>query len=333
MEVLIEMTAGITDYDSLFTTGAVPWHGLGVRLPGLATMEEAIAASGLDWTVAKVPLLAQVNGSSEAIPGYSATMRESDQHILGVVKNGYQVMQNRTLFEFCDALAEADNGAVYETAGSLFAGKVVWALMKLPENIILKKDGGTILPYFLGLTSHDGTKALTVRPTPVRVECANTVAMAEARNKAGFVVKHTRLADPMQRILEAQEALGFTFRWYQEFEASANKLIAKRLSAVKLNEFVVSLFPNRKGEDEVMATRTENRRNAVLALAKNAENLEAVRGTAWAAYNAVAEYADHEITYRDTSAKGGQSRADNRAASILDGSAADLKQRALVLLN
>lgn len=324
------MTSGITDYDSLFTTGAVPWHGLGVRLPGLATKEEAIAAAGLDWQTVKVPVLAQVNGHSEPIPGYMATMRETDQHILGVVKAGYQVMQNETLFDFTTALTETENHAVYETAGSLFGGKLIWVLMKLPENIILRRNGGTILPYFLGMTSHDGTKAMTVRPTPVRVECANTVAMAEKANKAGFVVKHTRFADPMQRILEAQEALGFTFRWYADFEASANRLIAKRLSAAKLAEFVVALFPNRKGEDEVTATRTENRRNAVLAIAKNGENLEAVRGTAWAAYNAVAEYADHEIKYRETP---NATRADNRAASILDGSAADLKQRALALLN
>lgn len=323
------MTSGITDYDSLFTTGAVPWHGLGVRLPGLATMEEAISASGLDWNVVKVPILAKINGTSPAIPGYAATVRESDQRVLGVVKEGYQVMQNRTLFEFASALVEVGDGAVYETAGSLFGGRIVWTLMKLPENIILRRDGGTILPYFLGLTSHDGTKAMTFRPTPVRVECANTVAMAVERNKAGFTVKHTRLADPMQRILEAQEAIGFTFAWYKDFEASANKLIAKRMSAVKLNEFVIALFPNRKGEDEDTATRTENRRNAVLGLAKNGANLESVRGTGWAAYNAVAEFADHGITYRETK---GTTRADNRAASILDGSAFDLKQRALALL-
>ena len=322
------VTSGITDVDTLFTTGKVPWHGLGVRLPNLATMEEALEASGLDWTVGKVPVVASMNGHSQPIPGYAATIRESDNLPLGIVKEGYQVIQNETLFAFARALVDTDQ-AVFETAVSLFGGKLVWVLLKLPENIILPRDGGTILPYMLGLSSHDGTKALTVRPTPVRVECANTVSMAEKGNKAAFTVKHTRMADPMARILEAQEALGFTFKWYEEFEKTATKLIRKRMSVSSLESFVDELFPNRKGEDEDTATRTQNRRDAVFALAKNAANLEEVRGTGWAAFNAAAEFADHGITYRETK---NVTREDNRAASILDGSAVGIKERALAIL-
>jgi hypothetical protein len=101
------------------------------------------------------------------------------------------------------------------------------------------------------------------------------------------------------------------------------------MSAARLEEFVNAVFPNRKGEDEDTATRTQNRRNQVLALAKNSANLEAVRGTEWAAFNAVAEFADHGITYRETP---NATRADNRAAAILDGSAHLLKERALAIL-
>lgn len=322
------MTAGITDRDSLFTTGKVPWHNLGVRLPELATKEEAIYAAGLDWTVSKVPILAQVNGHSEPIPGYAATKRDSDNLVLGVVKDGYKVQDNSVLFDFASACVSTDK-AIYETAGSLFGGKLVWALLKLTDDIVLPKNGGTILPYMLALTSHDGTKPLTVRQTPVRVECANTVDMAIRGMKAAFTVKHTRLSDPMKRIVEAQEALGFTFAYYKDFEAIAKKLVNKRMSLKGLEDYVNLVFPSTRGEDEEAATRTENRRKEVLALAKHSENLDAVRGTAWAAYNAVAEFADHGITYRQT---GKTSREDNRAASILDGSAHGLKERALALL-
>jgi hypothetical protein len=44
----------------------------------------------------------------------------------------------------------------------------------------------------------------------------------------------------------------------------------------------------------------------------------------------VAEYADHSMTFRETKAT---SRAENRAASILDGASHDLKARALALLS
>lgn len=327
------MAAGITENDSMFSTGKLPWHqdiriGIKNRSETLLDREAALVAAGLDWEVEKVPILAKVNGHSAPIPGYAATVRASDKLVLGVVKEGYQVFQNRTMFDFASAVVETDK-AVYETAGSLFGGTRVWALLRLPENIILPKGAGEIIPFILVDSSHDGTKALTARPTPIRVECGNTLNAAHGR-KASIVIKHTVNADPMARIIAAQEALGFTFRFYEDFAASAAKLINKKMGVKALDEYVALVFPNRKGEDKETATRTQNRRDAVLALAKNAVNLDAVRGTAWAAYNAVAEFADHGITYRTTK---GATRDDNRAASILGGSALALKERALALLS
>lgn len=325
------MSHGITEFDSMFSTGKVPWHKLGKRLPELATMEEAIEASGLGWSVVKAPISARVgkSGSNIRIPGRVATMRESDNLPLGVVRETYKVIQNEELFAFARALVDTDE-AVFETAGSLFGGKLVWALMKRPESIILPGNAGEIIPYIFVSSSHDGTRPLTAGPTPVRVECANTLGMAHHGSEKRFVIRHTRLADPAQRITEAQEALGFTFKWYDEFERQAIALVSKPMSWSELEEFTTKLIPNRKGEDAEEATRAKNRREAIIALATNSPNLEPVRGTAWATYNAVAEFADHGMTFRETKIA---SRADNRAASILDGAAHDLKAKALALLS
>ena len=38
--------------ESMFYTGATPWHGLGEKLEDAPTISEAIEASGLDWEVA-----------------------------------------------------------------------------------------------------------------------------------------------------------------------------------------------------------------------------------------------------------------------------------------
>ena len=35
--------------ESMFYTGAEPWHGLGEKLEDAPTISEAIEASGLDW--------------------------------------------------------------------------------------------------------------------------------------------------------------------------------------------------------------------------------------------------------------------------------------------
>jgi hypothetical protein len=41
----------------MFYFGAIPWHGLGKELGAPATMEQGLAAGGLNWNVALVPLM------------------------------------------------------------------------------------------------------------------------------------------------------------------------------------------------------------------------------------------------------------------------------------
>lgn len=325
------MSHGITDKDTLFTTGKLPWHGLGRRLEELATADEAIEAAGLDWSVEKAPLYAKVgeNRSTIRIPERVATIRSTDRLPLGVVKESYRPIQNRELFDFARALVDTDE-AVFESAGSLFGGKLVWALLRRPENIVLPNDGGTIIPFIFASNGHDGTRSFTAGPTPVRIECANTLGMAHRGSEARFTIRHTKLADPASRIVEAQETLGFTFKWYEAFEKMAIDLSSKAMTWAEIESFTEKLLPSKRAADEEEATRLVNRRTAIMELAKGSPNLVDLPLSGWRVYNAVAEYADHGMTFRETK---NVSREENRAASILDGAAHDLKARALALLS
>ena len=44
------------DIGRMFYFGEMPWHRLGESLSQPATLEEALAAGGLDWEVGMVPL-------------------------------------------------------------------------------------------------------------------------------------------------------------------------------------------------------------------------------------------------------------------------------------
>jgi len=71
-----------------------------------------LRTAGLDWKVEQQEIL-----TDNGIPvfGYKANVRDSDQKVLGVVSDRYQVVQNEEAFAFMDELP--GEGVRYETAG------------------------------------------------------------------------------------------------------------------------------------------------------------------------------------------------------------------------
>jgi hypothetical protein len=91
-----------TGRDAFAYAGAKPWHGLGVAVPGLMTVQEALVAGGVDWDVVKRPIYAEDAAGLPCLklPSHFATVREDTGAILGVVGAGYEVVQNRDALSF-----------------------------------------------------------------------------------------------------------------------------------------------------------------------------------------------------------------------------------------
>ena len=111
------------NFESGFFVGTPAWHGLGTVVKEALTSEDAIRIAGLDWEVIPKPIYDELG---REIKNYKVNVRSSDNQILGIVTNRYQIVQNREAFEFTDALL--GKGVTYETAGSLATGKRVWML-------------------------------------------------------------------------------------------------------------------------------------------------------------------------------------------------------------
>ena len=168
--------------------GEVPWHRLGTKLDNPATAEEAIQAAGLGYDV-ELTRLVTVND----IPGPDrrAVVRQDTNQVLGVVGTTYKPVQNRQCFGFMDAIVS--EGAVqYHTAGALGKGERVWMLAKLPDEIRVKNSDDITEKYLLLSNSHDGSSSLRVHFTPIRVVCANTLAVAERKGRGKEFPSFTR---------------------------------------------------------------------------------------------------------------------------------------------
>ena len=231
--------------ESMFYTRTAPWHGLGVRVEEVLGSKEALNQAGLDWKVEQTDVYA---ASGERIPGYKANIRDIDRSVLGIVGDRYKIVQNEEAFAFTDGLL--GEGVKYETAGSLAGGKIVWMLAKLPEKYII--SGDAIEPYLVFCNSHDGSGAIRVAMTPVRVVCQNTLNLALKGASRVWSARHT--GNVMSRMDEARETLQLANAYMSQLGRSINELQAKKLTDKKVLAMIDYVYGKYKYTNKLRAS-------------------------------------------------------------------------------
>ena len=249
-------------------------------------------------------------------------VRSDTRDILGVVGTSYRPVQNRECFSFLDAVV-SDGRLRYHTAGALGKGERVWMLAKLPNDIRVKNSDDITEKFLLLSNSHDGGSALRVYFTPIRVVCANTLAMAEGGSR-GQGVSIIHKGDLSSKVQQAQEVLGLAEQFYDFVELKIDRLATYYPSGEELDNYFAAVAPNPPAGE---STRAKNVRQELHRLFEQGigHDMPEIRHTAWTAYNAVTEYVDHCRTTRGTTPA---DRAANRLESAWFGSGAQLKQRA-----
>ncbi len=303
---------------AVFTVSQPPWHRLGITVSDAQTSAEAIKLAGLNWGVEQCPLFTRREGVERAVTGRVANVRADSGAVLGVVGTSYRVFQNQSAFDFFDAIVQ-ERLAVFETAGALKNGRHVWMLARLPKTLRVAGED-EIRPYILLTNSHDGSRALRMIPTTIRVVCANTLNLALGRSSAteGLTVYHSECLE--QRVTEARTKLGVITTRIDEFEQQVQALARRTMSRTALADYFTKLV-----EDRAEDTQKRMLGMFLANLDHHTNSLPGIRGTAWAAYNSVSQWADHQSVVR------GQTeiqRADSRLHSVWFGASAELKSRA-----
>lgn len=290
--------------------GKRAWHGLGIEIEEGLSAVQGFRKIGLDWKNTLAPVFAKIEGmgpdgeatSKETLlPDHRAHIRLDTGMVHGIVSKGYVELDNMDLARFADTLGE-EAGVKVETAGSLFDGRRVFACVKMPE-IISAVPGDLLESYVLLSNGHGGTAGFNVYPTSVRVVCANTLRWSERDAARGLSFIH--LGGSMEERLKlAKTALGRVRKETAKFEFEVEALVKSEISAeevvVLMREIYDATFGKiGEGLEKKARLRLEKKRETVLdKWAANLENernaLDGMRGTRWAAYNAISEWHDHE---------------------------------------
>lgn len=335
---------------AVMVAGEPAWHGLGVNVREAVSAAEAIVLAKLNWTIELWRLMAQSEGGVVAPADENrAVVRTDTRAVLGVVGTRYRVFQNEHAFDFMDAVVGAGQ-ARYETAGSLNGGRQVWMQCRIPKSL-WAAEGDETIPYVLLNNSHDGTGAIRIMPTTLRVVCNNTLRLsmkagdrekslsirhteslrgkvAEARNKIGLVVKELdNYGDVMKELADTPLSEHQVVEYVEEFFPT--KVRPKEVDGEELlnsildnSEVVKNLIAGHFAETERTARKNEKILDVIL---ENHER-DRARGTAWGAFNAVTQYVDHQQAGRG---KTPEAVANNRLQNAWFGAGDQLKQQAL----
>ena len=278
------------EVEKMVFAGATPWHGLGTEIDDATTFWDAFKMAGLDWEVQTEPLF---RGDGSEVKA-QASVRQSDNRVLGGVGPRWTPLQNRDAFEIFEPLVDSGDLKLH-TAGSLRQGERVWVLcqLNLDNSEIVKGD--EISKFALLSNGHDGKLAVHFGFTPIRVVCANTEAMARGCKSSKLIrVRHHQFVK--ENVEKLRDVMNLA---NQEFEATAEQyrfLASRQINAKDLEKYVKVVFGVEKKSDEDIKTRTKNILQSVETLFTTGKgnDLPGVNGTYWAAYNAVTEYLNYD---------------------------------------
>lgn len=277
--------------ESMFYVRETPWHGLGTRVKEAPSSKDALVYAGLDWKVIQEPVYTD---SQELIEGYKANVRDSDRRVLGVVTDRYKVIQNEEAFAFTDALL--GEGVRYETAGSLQGGKKVWMLARMPHEYII--TGERISPYLLFSNTHDGSGAIKVALTPIRVVCNNTLNLALSTAKRSWSMIHT--GDIQGKLQEAKDTLLLADRYMDSLGKEFENLRMKSMTDKQVMEYIEVLLPVEEDGTMKQKRNIEHLREDLKMRYFDAPDLQDVGKNAYRFINAVSDFATHAQPLRKT---------------------------------
>lgn len=311
------MAHEITATDSVVTArGIRPWHGLGKTLDGILSPAAAIDAAGLGWTVSLQKLgITHPEFSGLDVPAY-AVVRMGTSTVLGVVGERFTPVQNADLVSVLDACVE--NGAKIDTAGSLLGGRVVWFAAALGD---YEAAGERHRDFLVISHGHDGTRAVTIRRTAVRVVCWNTLTASDRSPGAFFSVRHTESAEGRIGAIGSLIASGDATR--AKFQDAAKRMAAWKLTEREQVEFILrSLGLDPDAEIKSIKKKIEAAKDA---LRWERAHAAGDPSSLWIAAQGVTHFLSHETASKGSTSQGGQER---RLASLIDGDRAAVARNA-----
>ena len=285
------------------------WHKLGTVIRDRhVTAEQLLIAGGADYPIFRSPVRALVQAPvSKGSPIEMVHEIEDPTvvnicrlnpasgipEILGQASPSYPLWNNRDVFlGFADRIID-DAEPTASTCVVLRGGRQCVMSFELPDGIAvggMTDFGEQVRVWLVVDTSYDQKSPTTAHLTTIRPVCINTLRAGRAQGFASYVVRKTKNAD--LKVQMARDVLAlvpkFTAAAAEEFE----QLLSVQITNRKFESLISGLFGPGDEASKAQVDRWQVKLDKLNHLFRNADTQENIRGTGWAAVNAVGEYAD-----------------------------------------
>lgn len=281
------------------------WAQLGTDVTGAGSAREALVAAGLaGWNIRKVAMsgtditrdgLTDIDNPEKVmlvrdVPGL-ATPR-----YLSTVGSDYGVHQNEAGAAVLDTLVAESGARGVGYAGDIENGRKTFVTIELPTTMYV--DGvDAIQLHLVVFNSHDGETAFRVMIVPFRPFCANQNPVAIRNHVSCVSIRHTSKSEI--NVAEIRAQLGLLYNYGGAFEEEARRLIRTEMTNREFHDLIREVWPV-EGNASARKLNNARRRNDLLTgLWGSAQTQANIRGSRWAAFQAITEYLDHVAPAKD----------------------------------
>lgn len=328
-----------TGQKSVFAVGESMWHNEGHLLTSAPTLEKAKELAGVNYEAIGKQLYVKCGTEFIKCPIGKAIVRtdrfnldrNAEEAILGVVGRKYEPLQNADAFDVLGPLL--DSGVAFlETGGTLRGGQDAWMLVRfdIKNPVVQEVFTNEIIPFGLFQNNFSGRIRASISQTPIRVVCANTLAVAERYRTVNIGVKHRKNVK-FNYVTAAEKFLERITDRYTHI-AEQYKIMKERI--MTMEEFtesvldVVSPYPEDKylkhGIVSKIWHKADDRRNRITELWDSGKG-HIGDHSAWEAFNGTVQALDHDSELFKV--KG------SRLSAMIDGPLSEKKEAVLNSLN
>lgn len=296
---------------------------------GTTSVSEAMAQSGLDFAIEKLPVSVDVLSEDgvtrmQMPENMGIVARWQDKIVpFRTVGKGYEVIQNTEAFAPLEYLIGEGLVSHIEQAGYTNQGRRVFMLAALSQESHLADPHSRMVMFS---TTHDGSGSLVIRGWEKRLFCANQIPMIYKTRKDSDILRIRHSANAKQYMAQTTTAVLAAITQMEDYERNMDVLLNTPAYEGDVEMFLHGMFPNPSTERMQQLTREqtlrairnqEEKRETTSRLINGRNNLN-ITGTAASLFAGAVEWSDY------------YSRGDN-GSRILNGTDVKFKQRAFEL--